>query len=410
MLSPEQLQRLPKNLVQAMEDLEDDVLRDICRRLKLSGTVTETALQQIRVLQEQGFSMDYIDRRIQETLQKGQKEIDSMFDEAVERNEQFLKKALEKPDITRPQRDWREALYGEVEAIRRQTQKEFRNITRSLGFALQTGPKPQFYSVAQTYQRVLDMAALEVMTGAVDYNTAIRHGVSALAKSGLQFVDYASGHRDHADVAVRRAVMTGVTQCAGRMSETAMETLGTRYVETTAHSGARDTGEGYLNHKSWQGRWFYWSRRGERDPLGQYPDFLKETGYGEGGGLCGWNCRHSFYAVIPGVSRPAYTAEQLRNIDPPPFTWRGRQYTRYEATQEARRLERQMRAYKRGLIATGDGRDEDEYSVYKAKLRKKSKEYKEFCRAAGLRPQPERARIEGFGTREAGRARRMVSP
>ena len=208
------------------------------------------------------------------------------------------------------------------------------------------------------------------------------------------------------DVAVRRAVMTGVTQCAGRMSETAMEALGTRYVEVTAHSGARDTGKGYLNHKSWQGLWFYWSIDKERDPLGQYPDFLKETGYGQGGGLCGWNCRHSFYPVIPGVSTPAYTPEQLKNIDPPPFIWKGKTYSRYEATQAARRLETAMREYKRQLIVSEARGELDKYNIYKKKLMKKSKAYKDFCRAAGLRPQPVRAQIEGFGTREAGRARR----
>lgn len=406
MLSPEQLQRLPLRLVQAMEDLEADVLRDICRRLKRSGTVTESALHQIRMLQEQGFSMDYIDRRIRQTADLGRKEINAMFDEAIERNEAFLKRALDKGDITRPQRDWREALYGEVEAIRRQTQAEFRNITGSLGFAIQAGPKPKFYGVARTYQRVLDVAALEVMTGTVDYNTAIAHGVSALAESGLQYVNYATGWRNRADVAVRRAVMTGVTQCAGRMSENAMEVLDTRYVETTAHSGARDTGEGYLNHKSWQGQWFYWSLRGEKDPLGKYPDFVQSTGYGSGGGLCGWNCRHGFYPVIPGVSEPTYSAKELSDIDPPPFTWRGETYTRYAATQKMRQMEEQMRAYKRQLIANEASGNEKKYARYKLKLQKKSRAYKDFCRAADLRPQPVRARVEGFGPREAAKARR----
>lgn len=27
---------------------------------------------------------------------------------------------------------------------------------------------------------------------------------------------------------------------------------------------------------------------------GNYPDFIKTTGYGSGEGLCGYNCRHSF--------------------------------------------------------------------------------------------------------------------
>lgn len=260
MLTPEQLQRMPKQLMQIMEDLEADILADICRRLKISGTVTESALHQMRMLAEQGYSQQYIEEQIQQALDMGQAEIDAMFDEAIRRNEEFLQRAVSKKGITTPERDWNRALDQQVEAIRRQTHNEFRNITQSMGFAIKTAGKPQFFPVAQVYQRALDRVTMEVATGTIDYNTAIRNAVTDLASSGLQYVNYASGHRDHADVAVRRAVMTGVTQCAGRMSENAMDLLGTRYVEVEAHSGARDTGTGYFNHKSWQGKIYYWKR------------------------------------------------------------------------------------------------------------------------------------------------------
>lgn len=31
----------------------------------------------------------------------------------------------------------------------------------------------------------------------------------------------------------------------------------------------------------------------------KYPDFIQSTGYGTGGGLCGWNCRHNFIPFDP---------------------------------------------------------------------------------------------------------------
>lgn len=394
MLTPEQLQRMPKQLMQIMEDMEADALADICRRLKLSGTVTESALHQMRMLAEQGYSQQYIEKRIQQTLELGQNEIDVMFDEAIQRNEEFLQRAVSKKEITTPERDWSRALDQQVEAIRKQTHNEFRNITQSMGFAVKTAGKPQFLPVAQAYQRALDRVTMEVGTGTIDYNTAIRNAVTDLADSGLQYVYYASGHRDHADVAARRAVMTGVTQCAGRMSENAMDLLGTRYVEVEAHSGARDTGTGYFNHKSWQGKWYYWSLHEEPDPLGKYDDFIRTTGYGEGGGLCGWNCRHLFYAVIPGLDEPKYTQQQLDNIDPPPFEWKGKEYTAYAARQKQREDERKMRKYKRLMIAHNAAGNEDDYNHYKARLKKLSKEYKEFSAKAGLPLQMNRAVVK----------------
>ena len=101
------------------------------------------------------------------------------------------------------------------------------------------------------------------------------------------------------DVAVRRAVLTGVNQTTARMQIARADEMECDLVETTAHMGARP------EHMDWQGRIF--SRSGKSR---KYPDFVKSTGYGTGPGLCGWNCRHSFFpyfegcpsAHIPGLS------------------------------------------------------------------------------------------------------------
>ena len=57
------------------------------------------------------------------------------------------------------------------------------------------------------------------------------------------------------------------------------------------------------------------------------------------------NCLHSAYLII-GISEPTYTEEQLRNIDPKPFTYEGKKYTAYEAQQQMRKMERAMRKQK----------------------------------------------------------------
>lgn len=418
MLSPEQLQHIPERLVQVMEDLEADILNDICRRIRKTGEVTETALHQMRMLAEQGYSQKYIEKRIRQALEIGRNEIDSLFDEAVKRNEEYIKTAFDKYDLTAPSRDWKGALDQEVEAIRRQTQDEFRNITQSLGFAFKRGDKPKFYKVGETYQRVMDRVTLEVATGTTDYNTAIRRAVSDLAESGLQYVTYyppngkqykdgKKSRRDHADVAARRALMTGITQLAGRMSESNMELLDTRYVEVEAHIGARDKGEGYVNHLSWQGKIYYWSRNGEPDPEGKYKDFVRTTGYGEGGGICGWNCVHLFWPFLLGIDTPKYTEEDLKTkFNPPPIKWKGKMYTSTDARDKQRWYERKMRKCKRELLAHDAAGNEEDYDKWKAKLKSLSSEYKAFSKAMKLPLQPERALVLGFGRKEAAKARR----
>lgn len=407
-MTPEYLQAAPGYLISLYEDFEADVLNDLCRRLQLSGTVTESALNQIRVLQQQGRSFPYIEKRLQQLTGSSQREIDRMFDEAVERNAAYYREVIDRSVITAPQSDWEQMLIQQTDAIRRQTQAEFRNLTQSMGFAIREGSKVKFYGIAEAYQRILDKAFLKVSSGAFDYNTAIRGAVRELTDSGVQMVHYASGWHNRVDVAARRAVMTGITQLSGRYTEQSMEFLDTRYVETTAHSGARNIQgpNGWEAHTEWQGKWFYWSKNGERDPLGRYPDFIQKTGYGYGSGLCGWNCRHSFFAVVPGINEPSYTAGELKNIDPPPFTYQGREYDAYAATQKQRQIEAKMRELKRRLIGEKASSDEKYYAATATRLNRLSEEYKAFSKAAGLRPQPERARVQGFSRSEAAKARR----
>lgn len=395
-ITPDYLEAAPESVVQLYRDLEEFVLSDICRRFKLSGEATESALEQIKLLQRQGLDLDEIEQRIRKTLNLSEQEFDEIYQRAVDRNQEYFDYAISKADIV--QEVYSSAMMArQVDAIRRQTQSEFVNLTQSLGFALRGADgKVQFLPIAKTYQKVLDDAEMQVWSGAVDYNTAIRGAVKRLTDSGLQTVDYDSGWHNRVDVAARRAVITGISQMAAQYSEQTMDALDTRYVETTAHRGARDVDgpKGWENHKKWQGKWYYWSRSGESDPLGQYPDFVKTTGYGDVTGLCGANCRHHFYSVIPGVSEPTYTAEQLANIDPPPFTYQGREYTIYQATQKQRQLETAMRDCKRRMAAYKSAGLEEDYTAAASRLRALSKEYKQFSAAAGLRTQSERARVQ----------------
>lgn len=397
----------PDKLVDLYGDFEADILRDICRRIKLSGTVTESALHQIRQLQRNGYPLAYIEKRIRQLLEISRADLNLLFDDAVERNETFLRQALDKADILDPGDSWRKNLTEQTNAIRVQTDNEFRNITQSMGFAIRTGGRVGFYGIADAYQKTLDLAAIEVSTGALDYNAAIRNAVKRLTDSGMQTINYASGWHNRVDVAARRAVMTGVTQMSLQYSKSTMDALGTRYVETTAHSGARDVDgpKGWENHKKWQGRVYYWSKAGEPDPMGEYRDLVKETGYGDVTGLCGANCRHMMYAYVPGVSQRTYTDEQLENIDPPPIEYQGRKYNAYEATQKQRQIETAIRKCKRELIGFDASGQTEAYQQSAARYRRLSSAYKSFSMAAGLRTQPERARLQGFGVNEASKAR-----
>ena len=193
-----------------------------------------------------------------------------------------------------------------------------------------------------------DLAYMQVSTGAFDYNTAVKQGVKKLAREGLTVVNYPSGRKDKLDVAVRRAVLTGVSQTAGLLTWNRCMEMGVKHVETSAHIGARNKGDVPENHEMWQGRVF--SIDGS-DP--DYPDFVTVTGYGTGTGLHGWNCRHSFFPFFKGISERLYSEAELSSYANKYVQYEGESISFYEATQIQRGIEREIRKTKREAAALG---------------------------------------------------------
>lgn len=399
-ITPNYLASAPDPIVKIFVDLEEYILKDICRRFKLSGEATESAIAQMKILQERGADLEDIEKYIKKALNLSDKEMNDIFDRAVERNRKYYDHLIEKSDIVSVDS---KGLDREIEAIRNQTHDDFYNLTQSMGFAIKTGAGTEFLPIASTYQKVLDDATSQVVSGGMDYNTAIKTAVKRLTDSGLQVVDYASGWHNRADVAARRAIMTGVSQLSAKYAEQTAAALGTDLREVTAHSGARDTGTGWQNHKSWQGK--VYSVSGNHP---KYPSIYEVCGWGNVDGLEGANCRHHHFPFVEGISTRAYTDDQLANIDPPPFEYQGRTYTAYEATQKQRQIETSMRKYKRDVIGYESAGLAEEAQEASIRLQRLSKEYRKFSKAAGLRTQPERAQVQAFGAKESGQSRSLT--
>ena len=388
-ITPEYLEALPDGLVRLYSDLEAFVLRDICRRFKDADSATNTAIEQIRLLKRRGYDEAEIEKRIQETLKKSEAEMQAAWDDAVERNQRYYTDLLTKAKLTEEGFDPL-LVADEIEAIRRQTHDEFVNLTQSMGFAVR-GPDGQitFSPIAETYQKLLDNAEMQVWSGAVSYTEAIRNATKQLTDSDLQVVDYASGWHNRIDVAARRAIMTGARQISAKYSERIADEFKTDLYEVTAHVGARDVDYPNLwsNHKKWQGK-VYSKRSGDK-----YPSIYEVCGLGEVDGLNGANCRHLYHPFFEGLSRRAYTDEELAHIDPPPFTYQGREYTAYEATQKQRQIERAIRKGKREVIAAEARGDEQTATDSTVRTRRLVGMYKDFSKAAGLKTHFDRTEV-----------------
>ena len=391
-ITGEYLENLPEPLMEIYRQLEEDIFKYICGQFRATGDANEKAIELIRQLQRGGLPLKEIEKRIRKALNLSEVEFNRIFDGAVERNRAFYGDTLNRVGLTAV--NAREAaLLAQEQEIRAQTLGELRNITQSLGFAVPgLGGKVIPGTIQETYVRILDVAAVKVQSGATGYQGAIREAIDSLAKSGLQWIDYPTGWHNRVEVATRRAVMTGVNQLCAKYSEALAEDIGAEFVEVSAHRGARDKGIGPMNHKSWQGQVFHIGGPITKDGV-HYKDFVTTTGYGTGEGLNGYNCRHKFYGFVPGVMERSYTDKELANIDPPPFTFEGREYDAYEATQMQRQIETAMRTQKRKMDGYEAAGDTEAYTAAKAKYRALSAKYKAFSKAAQLPEQRQRLYI-----------------
>lgn len=255
---PEILDALPEELAELYRGLEDTLLMEICSRLKLRDELNEVTVQDVKALRAHGIDLKEIEKAIRKTTGISEQKLKKLLDDVVKRNQKYYTEFIDLAHITQP-----DALVSieDTWAIYEQTKQTMHNLTQSMAFLVDAGRT--MLPPAKAYQWALDAATLKVESGAISYGQAIKEAVRELASGGLRVVDYESGHRDHVDVAVRRAVMTGVNALNQKYAEQSMEYLGSDLVEVSAHAGARDKDgpNGWEAHTKWQGRVFRWNKK-----------------------------------------------------------------------------------------------------------------------------------------------------
>lgn len=383
MLTPEYLDALPDALVELWRTVEDDILRDVARRIGKAGELTDTARWQLYRLEQAGLLRRDIVKLLARYAGKSEEEMRRILQQAgtqaLASDDAIYRAAgLAPGSINRDK-----ALVNLLNAGYKQTSGLWRNLTATTAA-----------TVTGQFEAALDRAWLQVSSGAFDYKTAVKRAVDGLAKD-MKYITYPTGHKDTLEVAVRRAVLTGVSQTSAKLQLARADEMGCEFVEVTAHAGARPS------HAEWQGKVFHRGGAVTRDGV-RYEDFERATGYGTGPGLGGWNCRHSFYPFWPGLSKPNYTPGALEALNAKDVEYNGKLYSRYEISQMQRELERKVRTAKRQYLAESEaGLDA---TAAAAKLKTARGRLKAFVRDTGGAMDSARVSVSGFGRSEAAKA------
>ena len=378
-----EIERLSAKTENIFSELEVRIMSDIVRRIKENGISTASADWQITRLQQLGKSREQIEKWIQEALKASGEEMDHIFSDEAYREYYGHAHAYKLADLQQIPFEQNTFLQQLIEATKQQLMGEYQNLAGSMGFALRDPATGKIKSspLMDYYRSTMDNAVMDIKSGAFDYSTVLNRTIAEMTRSGIRYIDYDSGHRDRVNVAARRAVLTGFRQVQAKINEQVAADLNTDQYEVSYHVGARPT------HQPWQGK--VWTMQ----------QLITVCGLGEVTGLCGANCYHDYKVFPPGSVR-TYTDEQLEQMNKEeniPREYHGKQYTTYEALQQQRKMEREMRALRQRIkLLQEGGADPNDIILAKAKYQGQMQAYKDFSEKMKLPEQKARIMQDGL--------------
>lgn len=381
MLTPRDIREIENEISRIYAQVETDLVKHVCAYLSrnIDGNI-DVEHWHLRKLKGWGVLQSDLERIVAHDSKRMNKELTECVTRAVEKNnssDEALLKALQ--DYTSN---------GIDEAVDTSITLKPNDIqTRRLKAVLENARNSinlTNTSAIQACERIMtdacNKAYMAVMEGTETLSDAVYKASRNLAREGIKTVTYSSGKQYNMsiDAAVRRNVVTSVSQATAKMTIETAQNNGCDLVRTSEHMGARPS------HFAWQGKVFSLSGTSNKYPALSAPMDMGGTGYGTAGGLCGCNCRHYFFPYVEGFDPASYglddvTAKENEEV--------------YKAQQRQRSYEREVRSWKRVKeVAQGQGRGADA-KVAQAHIRDYQKKLRDVCEEYNLSRQYDRERV-----------------
>ena len=376
LLSETYLNSLPDPIAKNMEALNQYVVERICKRIQKIGKLTvQDASKLYSAIEFAGADLQAIQKELERITGLNAKALEAMFEDVAAENVDFAN-TYYKARGMETLKDYTEnaALRSFVEAAKRTAADGVTNLSSTTMIGFKSGKR--VLPLREYYIQTIDKAITFAQSGTVDYYTAMRSTVKEMANSGLRRVTFDSGYSRRLDSQVRMNLLDGVRQLNMAMLEQTGKEFGADGVEISAHALCAPDHQ-HIQGKQYSLAEFERLNRSLERPIGEL------------------NCHHFTTPIVLGVSKPVYSASELREINKrsnAKVSYGGNTYTRYEASQRQRQLETAIRYAKDerdACVATGD-------KLGATQARKKSAaltaEYKRFSDAAGLTKRMERTR------------------
>ena len=370
MLSERQLEELLKVFERRMQSVTEDYIRRMGEHIREIGQLTPTDVHRLTQMKRVNANIEAVKREIARAADAGMRDIEAVFRAAAESDQRFAQAVFAEdhtPAVkTSPVKTLSSPLERILKAQLRVTAQEMANLSQTT-------------LVSEAYRKAVDVAVQTVQSGVTDYTSAIRSAMKEAAKEGLR-VQYPSGLTRRLDTAIRQNVLDGIRA----LNQDVLRQVGKEYgadgVEISAHALCAE------DHLPYQGLQFSNKEFDRLQNLLNRPFGL-------------WNCKHTVFPILLGITEPAYTPEQLQQYrihSTEEITIGGVTKSRYEWTQAQRRIETAIREQKYIANAAKAAGDPVARRQAQAAINRLDEEYAKISETAGLYQQRERMAVAGF--------------
>lgn len=373
MLNEDEINALADIFQDRFDKANRKILEYIGSRLKEIGELTPSQARKIQQMYKYGEDLDTITQYLAEVSGQSIDDIEALYEKVAEEGYDWSKPFYEAKGIKQIPFKENKDVRRIIKAMCAVTGKSLKNISRTTAIGVNTagGFKP----VGSFYKETIDSAITAVITGTEDYNSTIRRAVKELGSGGLK-IQYESGYRRRLDSAVRQNVLDGVRYVTHEIAVKNGEEFGADGYEISAHSACAP------DHLPYQGRQY---SKKEYDAIQE--SLARPIGQ--------WNCGHTAFPIVLGVSHRAYTDKELKAFEQnsnEKITIEGREYTRYECTQLQRKLETKLRYAREEKALYKAVGDKELVNVATEKIRILKNKYTEVSEKADLPMRAERTR------------------
>lgn len=348
MLTQKDFDLILKEANKLYSGFELELISEIAERIANVGYANTVVYNDVAIAQEMGMMYQDVVNLVAKYNNTASDEIERIFKEAGISSIKLDDKIYKEAGLT--PRGLSSSMTQLLTATAKKTSNNLTNLCMTTAETSQT----QFYNA-------INKAYLETSTGVKSYSTAIIDAIKDVSQQGA-YVSYGT-RKMSLEASTRMNILTGVNQTSGKLQLMRAEEMGWDLMEISAHGGARP------EHAEWQGKIV--SRSGKKGYLS-----LDDIGYGEVTGFQGVNCRHTWFPYYEG-STLTYTDKELEELKNEKVTYNGVKYTKYEASQIQRGMERQIRQDKKDIaglqgILRSQSTDNKLIEETKSKIAKKS--------------------------------------